>query len=84
MAEEIKKDNFFRKVGRFFARLGKKLAKLFSDTRHEMRKVRWTPKAELKTSTVLVVAVVLVTAVCLGLVDTAFSWLINFVAGLIG
>ena len=48
-----------------------------------MKKVVWMPKDELKKSTLLVIATVLVIAVAIGIVDTAFSKLINFIAGLI-
>ena len=72
-----KKENFFK-------RLWKKIKKFCSDTFHEMKKVRWTPKGELKKSTVLVVVTVLVIAVAIALVDTGFSTLINWIAGLIG
>ncbi len=75
--EAPKKDGFFK-------RFGKGLKKFWSDTVNEMKKVHWTPKNELKKSTVIVVVAVLITAVMLGLIDTAFSSLINWIAGLIG
>ncbi len=67
----------------FFVRTWKKIKKFCRDTFHEMKKVVWMPKDELKKSTLLVVVAVLGIAVAIGIVDTAFSSLINFIAGLI-
>ena len=67
----------------FFVRTWKKIKKFCRDTFHEMKKVVWMPKDELKKSTLLVIATVLVIAVAIGIVDTAFSKLINFIAGII-
>lgn len=67
----------------FFVRTWKKIKKFCRDTFHEMKKVVWMPKDELKKSTLLVVVTVIGVAVAIGIVDTAFSSLINFIAGLI-
>ena len=68
----------------FFVRIGTKLAKLCKDTVGEMKKVVWTPKAEVKKSTKLVVVTVIAIGVLIAVLDTACSYLINTVAGLIG
>ena len=73
----VKKDNFFK-------RMWKKLVKLCKDTVGEMKKVVWLPKAELTKSTKLVVVTVVAVAAAIAVIDTAFSFLINTVAGLIG
>ena len=72
-----KKENVFK-------RIWKKFVKLCKDTVGEMKKVVWLSKAELGKSTKLVVVTVLAVAVAIAVVDTAFSYLINTVAGLIG
>ena len=72
-----KKDNFFKRVW-------KKFVKLCKDTVGEMKKVVWLPKTELKKSTKLVLVTIVAVAVAIAVIDTAFSFLINTVAGLIG
>lgn len=67
-----------------FVRIWRKLCKLCKDVVGEMKKVVWTPKNELKKSTKLVLATVVVISIAIVCVDTACSWLINSLAGLIG
>ena len=74
-ARDPKNPNFFVKVWR-------KIKKLCSDTFNEMRKVVWTPKAELKKSTVLVIVAVVCVAAAIAIVDSVFSFAINGIAGL--
>ena len=73
---------FFTRVGNFFKKVWKKIAKFTVDTVHEMKKVVWTPIAELKKSTLIVVVTVLCVAVAIAIIDAAFSWAINGIAGL--
>ncbi len=73
----VKKENVFK-------RIWKKIVKLCKDTVGEMKKVVWTPKAELAKNTKLVVVTVVAIALAIAVIDTAFSYLINTVAGLIG
>ena len=68
----------------FFVRTWKKLCKLCSDTVGELKKVVWTPKAELSKNTKLVIVTVVAVAVVIALVDLGASALINAVAGLVG
>ena len=68
----------------FFVRIWKKFAKLCKDTVGEMKKVVWTPKADLKKSTRLVIVAVVAISVIIAVIDTACSYLINTVAGLLG
>ena len=68
----------------FFVRIWKKLAKLCKDTVGEMKKVVWTPKAEVAKSTKLVVVTVVAIGILIAILDTTCSYLINTVAGLIG
>ena len=68
----------------FFVRFGKKVKKLCRDLASEMKKVVWLSKAETKKSSVLVIVTVVAIAAAIGVVDTVFSAVINFIAGLIG
>ena len=68
----------------FFVRLGKKIKKLCRDLGSEMKKVVWLSKSETKKSSLLVVVTVVAIAAAIGVVDTVFSTIINFIAGLIG
>ena len=72
-----KKENIFK-------RIWKKFVKLCKDTAGEMKKVVWTPKAELVKNTKLVILAVVIVAVAILAIDTGFSYLINTIAGLIG
>ena len=72
-----KKENFFK-------RIWKKLVKLCKDTSSEMKKVVWTPKNELLKNTKLVLVTVIAIGVVIAVFDTAFAYIINTVAGLIG
>ncbi len=91
MADENKKSNdtakapgFFTKVGRWFVKVWNKLVKLCKDTAGELKKVVWTPRAEVIKSFKLVIAVVVAVAVIIAVIDLSSSWIINSVAGLIG
>ena len=75
--QEVKKENFFK-------RIWKKFVKLCKDTVGEMKKVVWTPKAELAKNTKLVLVTVIAVSLAIAIIDFACSYLINTVAGLIG
>jgi len=77
MADKQKRPNFF-------VRVGKKLAKLCTDTIGELKKVSWTPFKEVSKSFKLVVATVVAVAAIIMLIDLGSSSLINAIAGLIG
>ena len=68
----------------FFVRLWKKIVKLTKDTAGELKKVAWTPKAEVMKSFKLVIATVVVVGLAIAVVDVTSSWIINSIAGLIG
>ena len=76
MAEEKKKN--------FFVRVWNKLVKFCKDTHGELKKVVWTPRAELKKSFKLVIATVVAVAAVIAVIDLGSSWIINSIAGLIG
>ena len=68
----------------FFVRAWKKVAKLAKDTWGELKKVTWTPKAEVMKSFKLVIATVVAVAVVIAVIDLTSSFIINSIAGLIG
>ena len=67
-----------------FVRIWKKVCKFFSDTKGELKKVSWTPKAELSKSSKLVIISVIAVCISIAVIDLCSSWLINTIAGLIG
>lgn len=78
------KNNVSEKKPNFFVRVWKKLRKFCSDTVGELKKVVWTPKAELVKSSKLVIITVVAISVAIALIDLGSSWLINSLAGLVG
>ncbi len=65
-------------------RFWKKVVKFCKDTTGELKKVVWTPKAELAKSSKLVIVTVVAICAVVALIDLGSSWLINSIAGLIG
>lgn len=81
---EKKAKNTAPKKPNIFVRMFRSIAKFFKDLPGEMRKVTWTPKNELKKSTLLVIVTVVAVSVSISVVDTLFAFIINSIAGLIG
>ena len=67
-----------------FVRFGKWIAKVSKDTAGELKKVTWTPKAEVFKSFKLVIAAIVAVGLAIAVVDLASSFIINTIAGLIG
>ena len=68
----------------FFTRIWKKIVKLCKDTVGELKKVVWTPKAEVKKSFLLVIATVVGVSLVIAVIDFGSSLIINTIANLIG
>ena len=81
---EDKKSKKVEKKPNFFVRAGRRIAKFFKDVCGEMKKVVWTSKEDLRKHTKLVLITIVAVGVAIAIVDTAFSWIINSIAGLIG
>lgn len=78
MAENTgKKPGFFARVGGFFGRIGKGIAKFFRDTKSEMKKVVWPGKKQVRNNTVVVLVVVALAAVVILLLDFIFGGLMG-------
>jgi len=73
-----------QKKPNFFVRIGRRLKKIWSDYKSEMKKVVWMPWKDVKKNTVLVLSAVVSLGVVIGLVDFVFSELLGGIAGLIG
>ena len=77
------KTGFFAKIGGFFARVGRRIAKFCRDYNSERKKIVWKPWREVcKSSAVVVVSVLVFSAIILG-IDTVFDSLFKWIAGLI-
>ena len=76
-SDKKKKTSFFGKVKNFF----KGIAKYFKDTKSELKKVVWPSKKDVKTNTVTVIAVVLIAAIVLIVLDLIFGGAIHLVVG---
>lgn len=76
-SDKKKKTSFFGKVKNFF----KSIAKYFKDTKSEMKKVVWPSKKDVKTNTITVIAVVLIAAIVLIVLDLIFGGAIHLVVG---
>ena len=72
-----RKTSFFGKVKNFF----KGIAKYFKDTKSELKKVVWPSKKDVKTNTITVIAVVVIAAVVLIVLDLIFGGAIHLVVG---
>ena len=83
-AEKKSKSKEPEKRPNWFVRVWRKLVKLTKDTVGELKKVVWTPKAEVIKSFKLVIATVVVVALVIAVIDLSSSWIINSIAGLIG
>ena len=82
--KKAKKDKQKPKKPNVFVRIGKWFAKVAKDTTGELKKVTWTPKAEVFKSFKLVIVAVVAVGVAIAVVDLASSFIINTIAGLIG
>ena len=83
-AKSSKKNKSASKRPNVFVRGFKKIGKLLKDTASELKKVVWTPKAEVRKSFRLVIATVVFVGVAIAVVDLASSWIINSIAALVG
>lgn len=76
-SDKKKKTSFLGKVKNFF----KGIAKYFKDTKSELKKVVWPSKKDVKTNTITVIAVVLIAAIVLIVLDLIFGGAIHLVVG---
>ena len=72
-----KKVSFFDKVKNFFKGIGK----YFKDTKSELKKVVWPSKADIKTTTVVVLVTVAIAAVVMIALDAIFGGILGLIIG---
>ena len=63
--------------------LGKRIGKAFKEFKAEFKKIVWSSKKATFSNTALVVACMVIVSVAIGLLDTGFSTLLNWIAGLV-
>lgn len=68
-----KKTNPVKKVGGFFAKIGKAIAKFFKDLKGETKKIVWPGRQMVLKSTGIVLAVILVIGAGIWIIDYAVS-----------
>lgn len=62
--------------------LGKRIKKALKEFKAEFKKIVWSSRRATFSNTVLVVVIMVIVAVVIGLVDTGFSKLLTWLAGL--
>ncbi|MCZ6477484.1 MAG: preprotein translocase subunit SecE [Gemmatimonadetes bacterium] len=50
----------------------------------EMRRVTWPDREQLRNATIVILIFVMILALIIGIMDTAFSWLVRTIVGLFG
>ena len=80
--QKPKKEQKKNKQPNGFVRLMKKCGKFFRDVLSELKKVVWTPKSEVKKSTIIVIVSVVAFAIAIGLIDLAGRTIVDTLAGL--
>ena len=68
-----KKTNIFKKIGNFFVKIGKGIAKFFKDLRGETKKIVWPGRQMVIKSTGIVLAAILVIGSGIWILDFAIS-----------
>ena len=74
-----KNANFFTKVGKWFANLGKTVVTAFKNMWRELRKVTWPSREKLINYSAIVVIFMVAMMVIIGLLDTGASALVNLI-----
>ncbi len=73
MAEaKAKKPNVFKRIGKFF-----------SDLISEMKKIVWPSRKQTVNNTLAVLAIVVIAAVVIVVLDLAFGWVLELLLGLV-
>ncbi|MEE8175859.1 MAG: preprotein translocase subunit SecE [Gemmatimonadota bacterium] len=50
----------------------------------EMRRVTWPDREQLRNATIVILIFVMILAIIIGIMDTAFSWLVRTIVGFFG
>lgn len=68
---------FLKRVGLWFKKLPKRIATPFKNMWHELKKVTWPTKKDLKSYTMIVLAFMVFMALVIGLFDTGATALVR-------
>jgi len=79
MANNAEKPNIFKRIGQFFARLGKSIAKAFKNMFFELKKVTWPTKNEVINYCVVVFVFMIAMGVLIGLFDLGAGALVDLI-----
>ncbi|MDD6883220.1 MAG: preprotein translocase subunit SecE [Eubacteriales bacterium] len=79
MANNAEKPNIFKRIGLFFCRMGKGIAKAFKNMFFELKKVTWPTKKEMINYCVVVFIFMVVMGVVIGLFDLGAGALVNLI-----
>ena len=82
--KKAKKPNFFVRIGLFFARLGKRIAKFFREYNSERKKVSWKPVREVFKSLGVVVVTVAIFSLAIYGIDIVFGTFVEWLPEIIG
>ena len=74
-----KNANFFTKVGKWFANLGKTVVTAFKNMWRELRKVTWPSREKLVNYSTIVVLFIAFMMVVIGLLDLGASQLVSLI-----
>ena len=73
------KPNFFVRVGKWFAKLGKTVVSAFKNMWRELTKVTWPSREKLVSYSAIVVIFMVAMMVIIGLLDLGASQLVNLI-----
>ena len=76
---EAAKDNFIKKIGRFFKNLGIRIARSFKDMVAELKKVTWPQRKELVNYSVVVLAFMLAMGIIIFVIDAGAGALVQWI-----
>ena len=81
---EVKKENWFSRIGGWFKRKAAAIGKWFRGMKSELKKVVWPTWSQVLNNTLVVIVVSVIFAIILGLIDWLAGLGITALLGLIG
>ena len=62
----------------------KKTQLFVEEVQVEMRRITWPDREQLRNATIVILIFVLILTIIIGIMDTAFSWLVSMIVGFFG
>ena len=84
MSDKKEKTNIFAKIGGWFANIGKKIAKAFTNMVSELKKVTWPTRDKLVRYSAIVILFIVFMMVVVGLLDLGATQLVKLLSNLKG